>query len=147
VAEGAGSEDIVRTGTVIDGDCVAVGMLDRYATDEFPPAAEIVTDWFISGAGIINPSSPKANEKPAVFCKGHAGTEVVALFVAVTALAEVEIFVCCCSGPWLLCLSFAGMFCWEHYWKSCKGVECFPHHSARTNQSRKCAATAICDIG
>jgi len=122
-------------------------MLVRYTTGGFPPVVEVVNDWLISGASVINPSGPKENGKLAVFSKGHAGTEVVGLLVAVTALAEVEIFVCCCSGPWFLCLSFAGKFCWEHYWKSCRGVECFPHHSARTNQSKKCAATVICDIG
>jgi hypothetical protein len=147
VAEGAGSEDIVRIGTVVDGDFVAVGILVRYTSSEFPPAVEVMNDWLISGASVINLSGPKANGKLAVFCKGHAGTEVVALFMAMTALAEIEVFVCCCSGPRLLCLSSAGKFCWEHYWKSSRGVECFPHHPARTNQSRKCAATAICDIG
>jgi hypothetical protein len=76
VAEGAGSEDIVRIGTVVDGDLVAVGMLVRYTTGEFPPAVEVVNDWLIGGVGVINPSGPKANGKLAVFAKGMQGPKL-----------------------------------------------------------------------
>lgn len=59
MAEGAGSEDAIRICTVVDGDFVAVGMLVRYTTGEFPPAVEVVNVWLISGAGVINSSGRK----------------------------------------------------------------------------------------
>lgn len=59
MSEGAGSEDILRLGTVVDGNFVAVGMLVRYTTGEFPPAVEVVNVWLISGAGVINSSGRK----------------------------------------------------------------------------------------
>lgn len=63
-------------------------MLVRYATGEFCPAVELVTDWFISGAGVLNPSDPKANGKTSSILQRACRTEVVALFVAVTVKPE-----------------------------------------------------------
>jgi hypothetical protein len=65
-------------------------MLVRYATGEFCPAVELVTDWFISGAGVLNPSGPKANGKISSILQRACRTEVVALFVAVTVTVKPE---------------------------------------------------------